>query len=153
MHHIAESSGEANTFFPQTRWTQMCSSLLPRTQQPGKSCHKSARKLRAASKLICAVQWWWGKQGRSWMIGSILSMEMFAYTTEGELPVHSDKLYEGSPSSHKTVWQLEPTFCIHTLHFSLKGFTEQTCVFICNSKICINYSSGKISKGNLKNNN
>lgn len=64
----------------------VCAALRCQGQQhPGKSCQKSARKSWAATKhsaCICAVCRWWGKQNRSWVISSILSMEMSAYTFE-----------------------------------------------------------------------
>lgn len=78
---------------------------------------------------ICAVHWWRGKQGRSWLIGSILSMEMSAYITGGEAAGSLRQLvWRNShfPSSHETGWQLEPTFDMHIFHISLRGFTEQT---------------------------
>ncbi|KAG8008494.1 hypothetical protein GBF38_019679, partial [Nibea albiflora] len=72
-------------------------------QQPGKSCQRSARKSRAATKhtyLCCALMMRKNK-ARSGLIGSILSMEICACTTEGELPVHSDKSYEETPISQQ----------------------------------------------------
>lgn len=97
-------------------------------QQPGKSCQKSARKSRAATRhtyLCCALMMRKNK-ARSGLIGSILSMEISACTTEGELPVHSDKLYEETPISQQPQDYMTAWTTLSTFFICLRGFTEQT---------------------------
>lgn len=86
-------------------------------QQPGKSCQKSGRKSRAATEHTypCCALMMRENTARSGLIGSILSMEVSACTTEGELPVNSDKLYEETPISQQpqdymTAWTTSSTF-------------------------------------------
>lgn len=104
---------------------------------------------------ICAVHWWWGQQGRSWLIGSILSMEMSAYTMEEELTAHSDKLYKGTPTSPAATTLYDSLNPVSTFkHFTSTCGRNRTnlklCVYICDSEICKDFPFCKLSWVNIR---